>query len=215
MKKAISVIILISLIGILFSCAAQSSSATTLAGVEVKQYQGKNLSSMNDIIDNAIIGTQKIDVNTYHLEISGMVNTPQQLTYDQVLSLNHYKKVVTLNCVEGWSADILWEGVLLKDVLDKAGIQSGANTVLFTCSDGYTTSLPLDYIVNNQIILASKMNDVVIPQAKGFPFMVVAQDKLGYKWAKWITKIDLTNDPNYQGYWESRGYSNDGNVQPS
>jgi DMSO/TMAO reductase YedYZ molybdopterin-dependent catalytic subunit len=114
--------------------------------------------------------------------------------------------------VEGWSVDILWEGVKVADVLDRAGVQENANTVIFYAVDGYTTSLPLDFILNNDILMAYKMNDVVLPPERGYPFQLVAQDKLGYKWIKWINKIELSNDPSYEGYWESRGFSNEADV---
>jgi DMSO/TMAO reductase YedYZ molybdopterin-dependent catalytic subunit len=56
------------------------------------------------------------------------------------------------------------------------------------------------------------MNDVTIPPERGFPFMLVAESKWGYKWAKWITGIELSSDTSYRGYWEDRGYSNDGDL---
>ena len=75
------------------------------------------------------------------------------------------------------------------------------------CADGFSTSLPLDFIIGRDILLAYRMNDVVMPPERGFPFQVVAEDLLGYKWAKWVTEIELSSDPNYLGYWEQRGYS--------
>ena len=108
--------------------------------------------------------------------------------------------------------DILWEGVKVADIIDQAGVQDGANTVIFYAVDGYTTSLPLDFVRNNDILIAYKMNDVVLPPERGYPFQLVAQDKLGYKWIKWLDKIELSNDPEYKGYWESRGYSNEADV---
>lgn len=186
-----------------------------LAGVEVRNYQGKDLSSVNDFRENSIAGPQYINISNYKLEISGLVNTPENLTYGQVLNHQAYTKVVTLDCVEGWSVTILWEGVLLKDLLDEAGTKPGANTVIFHAYDGYTTSLPLDYIKDRNILLAYRMNNVTIPPERGYPFMVVAEDKWGYKWAKWVTKIEVSNDPNYRGYWESRGYSQNGDLNGS
>ncbi len=97
-----------------------------------------------------------------------------------------YEKVVTLDCVEGWSVDILWEGVLLSDVLSEAGATGdGASVVIFRCADGYSTSLPLDYLTENDILLAYRMNGVELPPERGFPFQLVAEDRWGYKWAKW------------------------------
>jgi DMSO/TMAO reductase YedYZ molybdopterin-dependent catalytic subunit len=127
---------------------------------------------------------------------------------------NHqsYKKVVTLNCVEGWSVTILWEGLLIKDLIQETEVSPEANTVIFYAYDGYSTSLPLEYILENDIIIAYKMNNVTLPPERGYPFQLVAESKWGYKWIKWITEIKLSNNPEYEGFWESRGYSNIGNL---
>ena len=132
--------------------------------------------------------------------------------YDEIIKLQNYKKVVTLNCVEGWNVKILWQGVLVKDILEKAGYDPNAKVAIFRAYDGYSTSFPLKWIVDNNIILAYKMNDVVLPPERGFPFQLVAENKWGYKWIKWVTEIEVSNDENYRGYWEKRGYNNNGDV---
>jgi DMSO/TMAO reductase YedYZ molybdopterin-dependent catalytic subunit len=72
--------------------------------------------------------------------------------------------------------------------------------------------LPIDYLRDNKILMAYRMNEVVIPAERGFPFMLVAESKWGYKWAKWITAVEVSDDVSYKGYWEQRGYSNDGDL---
>jgi DMSO/TMAO reductase YedYZ molybdopterin-dependent catalytic subunit len=180
---------------------------------EVREYQGQNLSSITYVYDNAIAGTQRINNATYSLEIFGLVNRTRFLSYTDVIE-NHqlYQKVVTIYCVEGWDATILWEGVLVKDLIAEASPNPNATTVIFYAADGYTTALPREYLVDNNIILAWKMNGVVLPPEKGFPFQLVAESKYGYKWIKWVTGIELSNNTDYLGYWESRGYSNDATV---
>jgi DMSO/TMAO reductase YedYZ molybdopterin-dependent catalytic subunit len=181
--------------------------------IEVREYQGEDLSSINQFRENSIAGPQYVDVKTYKLNITGLVDKPLALTYDEVINQNSSaQKVVTLDCVEGWSVTILWEGIPLKGVFDAIGIQPEANTVIFRSYDGYSTSLPLSYIMDNNIILAYKINGVTLPPERGFPFQVVAESKWGYKWAKWVTEIELSDDPNFKGYWEQRGYSNDGSL---
>ena len=187
-------------------------STTALPGIEVREYQGEKLSSVDDVVNQGIKGVQNVDINSYLLAIAGLVGEPKEFSYSQVLELPKYSKVVSLYCVEGWDAKILWEGVLVKDLIEPSGVKPEANTVIFYATDGYTTSLPLDYIEKNNILLASKMNDLVLSPAKGFPFQLVAEDKWGYKWIKWVTKIELSNDPEYRGYWESRGYNNNGDL---
>lgn len=186
---------------------------TELERAQVTQYQGKDLSSITDFRENSIKGPQQVDRASYRLEVSGLVETPLELRYDEVLSDHQaYKKVVTLNCVEGWSVDILWEGVKVADLLDAAGADPSAKVVIFRSVDGYSTSLPTSYIRENDILLAYRMNGVELPPERGFPFQLVAQDKWGYKWAKWIEQIEVSNDTSFKGYWESRGYSNGGDL---
>ncbi|HTX87306.1 MAG TPA: molybdopterin-dependent oxidoreductase [Candidatus Nanoarchaeia archaeon] len=183
-----------------------------LDNVEIKDYNGEKLGSVNDFRENSIKGVQHVDISAYHLDVTGLVDAPQSFTYDQVKNLKNYQKVVTLFCVEGWNVKILWQGVLVRDLINQAKPKSSANTVIFYAADGYTTSFPLKYFYDNDIILAYKMNGATMPPERGFPFQLVAEDKWGYKWIKWVTKIELSDNPSYQGYWESRGYSNTGDL---
>jgi DMSO/TMAO reductase YedYZ molybdopterin-dependent catalytic subunit len=186
---------------------------TVLSPQEIREYQGEDLSSIADFRENSIAGPQYIDENTYRLTITGLVNETKEYTYDDVVnSFQKYQKVVTLHCVEGWSVKILWEGFLVKDLLNEAGINPEAVLVIFHAYDGYSTALPLDYILDNDILIAYKINNVTLPAEKGFPFQLVAESKYGYKWIKWVTEIELSDNANYLGYWESRGWPNDANL---
>jgi len=187
-----------------------------LPTVEVREYEGKNLSSVNDFRENSIKGPQYIDIAAYELEVTGLVEKPLSFAYEEVLeNYKHYQKVVRLDCVEGWSANILWEGMLVRDILNDAGVLPEARTVIFHAYDGYTTSFPVEYIMDNDIIMAYKMNEIIMPPERGYPFQLVAESKWGYKWIKWITKIELSDNEYYRGYWESRGYSNEGDLDKS
>jgi DMSO/TMAO reductase YedYZ molybdopterin-dependent catalytic subunit len=189
---------------------------TALTSVEVREYQGEPLSSIADFRENSIRGPQYIDSEVYRLNVTGLINNSVDLSYDEVVNTYpHYTKKVTLFCVEGWEVTILWEGVLVSDILDDAEVLPGANTVIFYAADGYSTSLPLDYIRERDIIMASKMNGVMLPAERGFPFQLVAEDRWGYKWVKWINRIEVSSDPSYRGYWESRGYSQSGDLNRS
>jgi DMSO/TMAO reductase YedYZ molybdopterin-dependent catalytic subunit len=206
---AILVVIIVSYIGYQFMA---NRTINELEKVEIKEYKGQQLSSIGDFRENSINGPQYINIASYKLEVTGLVDRNITYTYDDVVNSHQlYGKVVTLNCVEGWDVTILWEGVLVNDLLKEAGINPKAKIVIFYAYDGYSTSFPLDYIVNNSIIMAYKMNGVVLPPERGFPFQLVAESKWGYKWIKWITKIELSDNLSFRGYWESRGYSNDGN----
>jgi DMSO/TMAO reductase YedYZ molybdopterin-dependent catalytic subunit len=184
-----------------------------LPAAEVRSYEGKDLSSINDFRENSIKGPQNVNISDYRLTVTGLTNRTEVYTYNDVLEKNpHYSKVVTLFCVEGWDTTILWEGVLVRDLIRSAGIDPRATTVIFTAHDGYTTSFPLDYLMNHDILMAYRMNNVTLPAERGYPFQLVAEDKWGYKWIKWIEKIELSDNAAYRGYWEQRGYSNTGDL---
>jgi len=193
------------------ACSGAGSGYTAPPGsVEIRQYQGQNLSAVGDMPETDIAGPPQVSLGTYRLKVSGLVDSPLELTYDQVLGFEHLSRVVTLHCVEGWDATILWEGVRIEDILAAAGVRDGAPVVIFHAADGYTSSLPLAFIQANVILLAFKMNGLTLPAEHGFPFQVVAESKWGYKWVKWVDGIELSSDTSYRGYWESRGYDNNG-----
>jgi DMSO/TMAO reductase YedYZ molybdopterin-dependent catalytic subunit len=180
---------------------------------EIRSFDGKDLSSVEDFRDNAILGTQNIDINNYRLTITGLTNKKIAYTYDEILQkYPHVSKIATLNSIDGWNATVLWEGVLVRDLIADAGPETGADTVIFTGRDGLTTSLPLSYFMQHDIIMAYKMNGITLPHNRGYPFILVAEDKWDYKWIQWIEKIELSDNPSYRGYWESRGYSNSGDF---
>jgi len=182
--------------------------STDLGTVEVSSYKGKPLDTVASEPENSIKGPQDVDRVSYRLSVTGKVKKPLKLTYAQVRAMPSYQKVTTLNCVEGWSKTYLWQGVRIRDLLAEAGYDSAAKTVIFTSYDGYSTSLPLDFVVGRNLLLAYAMNGKETPPERGFPFQVVAEDRFGYKWAKWVTGIEVSDDANYRGYWEQRGYDN-------
>jgi len=216
-KKAL--ILELLLVGLVISVALTNSSirilaetadeTKTLESVEIREYEGIDLSSINDFKENSIKGPQYIDAENYTLTISGLVESELEFTYDEVVnSYRRFEKVVMLQCVEGWSVTILWEGILVKDLIEAAGVDPNAFVVIFYAYDGYSTSVPLQYLIDKDIIMAYKMNGVVLSPERGFPFQLVAESKWGYKWIKWITEIELSSNEEYRGYWESRGYPN-------
>jgi DMSO/TMAO reductase YedYZ molybdopterin-dependent catalytic subunit len=184
-----------------------------LKSSEVKDYQGQDLSSISDFRENSIKGPQYIDKEDYVLTITSSAKGNITYTYDDVLTKHkNYEKVVTLHCVEGWSVTILWKGILVTDLIQESGVDADTKIVIFRAIDGYTTSLPLDFIIENDIIIAHKMNNVTLSPERGFPFQLVAESKWGYKWIKWITQIELSNDESFRGFYESRGFSNDADI---
>jgi DMSO/TMAO reductase YedYZ molybdopterin-dependent catalytic subunit len=137
----------IAIAGIFLAKSARESSTNVenLAAAEIKEYQGTDLSSITDFRENSIKGPQRIDLENYRLKVDGLAENPLEYTLEEATgNRQSYRKVVTLNCVEGWRVKILWEGVLVEDLIEEAKASPEANTVIFHAYDGYTTSLPLD-----------------------------------------------------------------------
>jgi len=184
-----------------------------LPGVEVRSYEGKKLDSVKAFRENSIRGPQEVDLASYRLAVKGLVGKPLSLSYEQALARPAYKKVVTLYCVEGWAATVLFEGILVSDLLAQADLDPKTSVVIFRARDGYSTSLPMQYIRDNKILLGYRMNGIPLPVDRGYPFQLVAEEKWGYKWIRWVTEIEASRDEKFRGYWENRGYSQKGDLK--
>ena len=180
------------------------------ANGELKNYQGIALGSVDDFRENSIKGVQKVDLEKYRLKIDGLVKKSLSYTYDQLKSIPRQKKLVTVNCVEGWKVTVLWEGIPFSELTSRAGVDQRANTVIFHAADGYTTSLDLKTIAARNMLIADTANGIPLPAKLGFPFILVAEEKWGYKWARWIERIEFSDKADYRGFWERRGYNNKG-----
>lgn len=179
---------------------------------EIREYKGVRLDPSIGPRDNSIEGIQEVDMSTYSLKITGLVEKSLSLAYEEVLALPAYEKLITLYCVEGWNTTILWKGVKITDLLSEALPKEEGTILIFRCHDGYTTSMPLAEIVEKEMILAYSSNGVDLPAPLGYPFMVVAEDKLGYKWARWVVEIEVSDEVDYEGTWEKAGYDNDADL---
>jgi len=209
--KNIVLIVLFSLV-LVFSMTPGIVAQDDVQEVEINEYEGEKLGSIDDFRENSIKGIQEIDIEEYRLVIDGLVENKEEYEYKELQEKDHIKKVITLNCVTGWSVKALWEGIPLKSLFEEVDVKDEANTVIFYSPDGYTTSLPLSFIMENNIMIADKINDVQLPPRQGFPFQLIAEQKYGYKWIRWITRIELSSDSEYLGYWEERGYSNSADL---
>ena len=108
-----------------------------------------------------------------------------------------------------------WNGVPLARVLDLAGVQPSATFVTFhSVGDVYEESLPIDVAREPKTLLGYGVDGSTLPLPHGFPVRLVVPRLLGYKNAKYLSRIELA-DHVVTGYWESYGYSNDGEVPPA
>lgn len=148
-----------------------------------------------------------IDEVNYRLRITGLVEREIALGLVDIMALPAEERLLELPCVEGWTEKALWRGTRLLPLLENAGIKEGADNVVFSSPGGYTTSLTLEDLRESDPLLAYAVNGEALPQEQGYPLRLVVPGKLGYKWIKWLTGIEVISGE-YRGYWESRGYSN-------
>jgi DMSO/TMAO reductase YedYZ molybdopterin-dependent catalytic subunit/predicted lipoprotein with Yx(FWY)xxD motif len=189
-------------------------SYTPAGEIEAAEFQGHELTPISQQNNNALAGTEYIDMSTYTLTIDGLVDHPLVLTYKDLLAYPQISQLMDLNCVEGWDFTAKWTGPALSAIFATAGVKTDAKIAIFHTADvpeGYT-SLDLNYINSSGIIIGLKDNDITLPFDRGFPFQVVAMNKYGYKWAKWVTRIELSSDTTFRGYWETNGYDNSGDT---
>jgi DMSO/TMAO reductase YedYZ molybdopterin-dependent catalytic subunit len=193
---------------LLTGCIGQQPESSGTSEVEIEK---EGITPIEDffVLDLGI--KPEIDITEWQLEVTGLVDNPLVLTYEGILSFPAVTQVTYLFCMPGYEGTGEWTGVPVKYILEEAGYSGSAVSVVFYAADEYSSSIILEKALMEDTILAYKMNGVTLPKEHGYPVRLVVPDKVGYKWVKWIVKIEVV-DYGYQGYWESRGYSNIGDT---
>jgi DMSO/TMAO reductase YedYZ molybdopterin-dependent catalytic subunit len=152
---------------------------------------------------------------TWKLSIEGMVKTPRVLTFFDLLCLLRQDQITDFHCVEGWSIrDVPWNGVHLSTLLALAEPLATATHVTFhTIDERYNESLPIPVALEPKTLLAYGVAGSTLPLQRGFPVRTVVPRLFGYKSAKYVERIELTDHP-IEGYWVAAGYGYDAEVQP-
>jgi DMSO/TMAO reductase YedYZ molybdopterin-dependent catalytic subunit len=158
-------------------------------------------------------GYPAFSANGYRLQIDGMVKRPMTLTIDDVLRQPSVTETRFYQCVTGWTVpNAKWEGVRLSHLLDQAQPLSGAGAVKFYSFDGvYTESLTMAQARKSDVLLAYKLMDKPLSRAQGAPLRLVVPGMYGYKFAKWVNRIELIPHA-IDGYWEQNGYDRDAYI---
>lgn len=169
------------------------------------------------IVSKNLFSDPNVNASTWQLTVNGEVDHPFTLSYQQLLMQPMQQQYETLECISnevggGYMSNALWEGVRLRDLLQRAGIKSGAVKVVFYAADDYSDSIPLSKALEADILLAVRMNGATLPQEHGFPVRMLVPGIYGMKHCKWLTRIEVRND-DYQGYWEQRGWSDSAAVK--
>jgi DMSO/TMAO reductase YedYZ molybdopterin-dependent catalytic subunit len=209
-------------LGVLFGARIQSALARALLPITLRDPTG-----LSDLIPAA--GRFRIYSVTshlphrstadYQLTVAGLVDRPSTLTYDDLrLRLPQTFLKRDFQCVTGWRVeDVHWSGVLLRDVLDHAGVSPRAGYVLFHSFDGtYTESLTLAEARRRDILVAHTMLGAPVTRDHGGPVRLYVAPMYGYKSLKWLDRIDVVEAlPADNGYWEHLGYDREAWVGAS
>jgi len=173
---------------------------------------GERLLSAEEGQERSVFGVPSIDLNTFKLEITGLVDSSYTLTWNEIgVQPETFSDTIIMYCVEGWEVWGNWEGIRVKDLLEKARIRPEGKFVLFRSADGYTTTLPVSYLVKYNAILAYNVNGSPLKVNDGFPLRLIAFGKFGYKWAKWVNSLEVI-DESHPGFWETTGFSDEADV---
>ena len=170
-------------------------------------------------IDTAL-AVPRIDSATWLLQVKGMVDRPVTLSYADLLALPQYEADITLQCVSNEvGGDLVgnarWQGVLLRDVLTRAGVQAGADQVVGRSVDDFTAGFPTALAMDGRAaMIALGMNGEPLPQEHGFPARLIVPGLYGYVSAtKWLTSIELTTLAGFDGFWVPRGWAKLGPIK--
>ena len=145
----------------------------------------------------------------WRMGITGLVEKPIMLNYDDITGMESVTAMRTLKCIgdpigEEQMSNAMWTGVPLRNVLDKAGVKAEAKVVVFRCADTYHTAVPIDRALREEVLLAYKMNGEPLPAKHGFPVRLLNPGHYGTKNPKWIMNITLAQS--HVGYWEKEGW---------
>ena len=150
----------------------------------------------------------RFDEKTWDFTITGQVETPFTWTYSEFLSLPSIEITADFHCVTGWSKfDLVWKGVLFKTIASMTKPFKTAKFVNIIAEQGYTTNIPLDVAMDNDVIFAYEYGGKPLTPEHGFPLRLVVPKRYAYKSAKWVRGIELLTEDK-PGFWEVRGYSN-------
>ena len=165
---------------------------------------------IDDLIVYDIARVSPQDMSTFTLRLSGLLEIPMELTWQQLLELPCARIVRDFHCVTTWSVkDVVWEGVRTRDILDRVLPSANVSWVLAHGRDGYTTSVPFDAFGHPDSLLAYRMNDAPLPMEHGGPLRLVIPSLYAWKSAKYVNRLEFAAQMK-RGFWEERGYHDRG-----
>jgi DMSO/TMAO reductase YedYZ molybdopterin-dependent catalytic subunit len=148
-----------------------------------------------------------VDLEHWTLTVSGLVQKPGEYKLPQVQSLPRYRHNTRHICVEGWDVIGRFGGARLSDFLQAIGADQTARYITVKCADDYYESLDMATALHPQTLLCYEMYEQPLTREHGAPLRLQIPTKVGYKQAKYLTDLKVTNVLDRVGYWEDQGYS--------
>jgi DMSO/TMAO reductase YedYZ molybdopterin-dependent catalytic subunit len=149
----------------------------------------------------------EIDLDRWTLKVTGEVQRPGEYTLEQIQALPRVRQNTRHICVEGWDVIGRFGGARISDFLKLVGADPRARFLSFECADDYYESLDLATAMHPQSLLCYEMYDQPLTREHGAPLRLSLPTKIGYKSAKYLTSLRVTNVLARKGYWEDQGYS--------
>ncbi|HEX3503485.1 MAG TPA: molybdopterin-dependent oxidoreductase [Xanthobacteraceae bacterium] len=147
-----------------------------------------------------------VDGASWTLELAGRIADKRPWTAQQIYQLPEQEIIIRHVCVEGWDYIGQWSGVNLKSFFERVGADLNAKYVYFICNDDYTESIDMATALHPQTLLATKYAGDILADPFGYPLRLRTSTKLGYKNAKWIKAIEVTNDFR-ETFWSKQGFN--------
>ncbi len=179
----------------------------SVQGVDARVPPGQRLVDNFPVLD--IGGRPNVNTANWMLNIYGLVETPLTLNWMDFRSLPQTSDTSDFHCVTRWSQlDMAWEGVQARELLMMAGPLAAAKYVTMHGYDGYTTNLPLEALLDDDVMIAHSVNGHSLTAEHGGPVRIVVPKRYAWKGAKWLKAIEL-HAADRPGFWEVRGYHNE------
>jgi DMSO/TMAO reductase YedYZ molybdopterin-dependent catalytic subunit len=170
-------------------------------------------------IDTALL-VPRPDIRTWRLRVTGMVERPFELTYDELVAMTLHDQYVTIACVSNevggdLVGNALWRGVRLKELLDRAGVHGDATQIVGRAVDGFTAGFPTAWALadDREALVAVAMNGEPLPANHGYPARLIVPGLYGYVSAtKWLAEIELTRLEDFDAYWVPLGWAKEAPI---
>ena len=148
----------------------------------------------------------RFDGEHWDVKVSGLVEEPFTLSYQELLDLPRVTVDADMHCVTGWTTlDNTWEGVSFRTIVERAKPTDEAKWVIAHGANGYTSDLSFEAMDDDDVLLAWRNHGEDLTAEHGWPLRLVVPKRYAWKSAKWLTGLEFTAK-NSRGFWEVRGY---------